>query len=231
MQTPTTFEQNKLKFMGLQIFLAMLLVAGATIYVNKNPVSTIFKAGNQEKEVTLTYASEVISGAAGDTISITPFIGFTQKVPGYISLTFSYDPQKLTFLSADDSHTDQSYEVLIPPEDAEGTDNLREILITYAIKDLDTLPQNPSLEISTLTFTVINDMQTQVSVNNQKSQVVFIDESEAEIKSNPISINPNTSITQSSEPTVLPTIQISGEAEPIDPPPGLDPIEPIEPEM
>jgi hypothetical protein len=202
--------QNRLRSIGVQLFLATLLIAGASAYVAKNKISTVFKAGSEEKEITVAFFPNTISAASGQSFSMTPFLTAHGKKPNVVTLTLGYDGTKLKFENAEDAHVDGTLETLLPAADGtkptDGT--MRYLRLSYGVKDTAN-PPGESIELSKLTFSVIDGAQTSLTVDPARSQMVFADEDTAVILGETVQVNTQTQVQEGStdvvaDPTVSP---------------------------
>jgi hypothetical protein len=172
-----------------QLLLATALVIIATAYLKTNHVSTFFKAGAEEKQISVTFIPNKTSVPIGQSVTTTPIITTKSKKPGFILITFIYDARTMTFTGTDDSHLSDAFEKISEPVDQIDTTNpsMHTIQITYAIKN----PANPpgdTIQLSKLSFKANTTGESSVHIDSGSSQIVFLDQDIAVLETNTFTV-------------------------------------------
>jgi hypothetical protein len=168
MKTKTDFNGNG---MWLQMVLATLVVLGATAYVERNNIGTVFQAGNSEKEVTASLYPKKITALPGTGTSTTVLLTTPTNKIGYVQIALSFNRDVLNFTGTDDSFVSPNFEI-ISPVDTDAANSTGIITAMYGIKD-DNGPTDGSVQLSKFNFTVKADGDSAITVDPSQSQIVF----------------------------------------------------------
>lgn len=187
---PISVQHNKANAITTQLLIATLLVAGITTYVSLNNVSTRFKAGSEEQEISLFFVPNNQPAKVGTTITLSPFVTAKAKKPGFMLFSLTYDATKLTYTGSDDTKVTDTIELILPPEDTTNTTQpaMHTLRLTYAVKD-PVIPPGETIQLSNLSFVVNDTAATSIHVDTAKSQVVFLDSVEGIILANDAMVN------------------------------------------
>jgi hypothetical protein len=217
-------QPNKLTFALIQIFLLTLLIAGATKFVGDHPISTIFKAGTEEKQIKLSFHPQNLNPEPGESVNITPFLDAKAKKPGFITLVLRYDSVHLIYENSDSTHLSDKFEAAFPIEVTEKEINGKKsgiITMSYAIKDPADLP-GESIELSRLTFKVAGRDKTSIAMDSDASQIILVDQDTAEIIPEHATIDSQEKPTQAptaieKKPTEDNSVELKPTAQPVEP--------------
>lgn len=162
----------------IQIILATLIVIGITVYVERNHISTIFEAGNKEKEVTIAFYPNTISQPQGSKISLTPIVTSLTKKVGYMDLRISFNRARLEFTGIDNSPLNEHYEAIMLPDQISANADGK-IDVIYSVKDED-FPISGPIELSRFHFIMRDLNENVVTIDTETSQIIFDTESDDE---------------------------------------------------
>lgn len=172
---------------GIQLVIMTLIVIYANNYYHKYAATLFTRAGVDEKKVKIEMYPKDLQATAGKEAKFTLVGSGNENKIGFVSLVVTFNPEELKLTGIDNVVLDKFLESLadVNIDDANKTGTIN---LLYGGKTITDLPDK-SLQMSQLTFSVLKEANSEVKIDNEKSQIVFIDNQLAELESETQHVN------------------------------------------
>lgn len=206
---------KKYHILTLQAVLFTIFVAVITAFVAIYRQNTRSRATTEEQRLSIQIVPTSVSVASGDSFNLTYILNSLHKPIGFIRLTLKFNSNDVN-LTAVDTQIPAGFNNLLPADLnlANSTGQL-----SFMIGAGNNIPDNKQIvQLPRLTFNRISNTPTQIEIDMTKSQIVFLDQTLAEVENvTPVTINsPTTRI-------VTPVLSVTGGVTiiPTDTPPAI----------